>query len=114
MLNIYHNPKCSKSRQALAMVQEKGLEFNAILYLQTGLKTSQLQALKGVLKLSSYRQMMRVKEDIYKCENLRDIDDENLLCDAIVKHPILLERPIIVNGDRAVIARPVEKLLTIL
>ncbi len=110
---LYHNPRCSKSRQALALLQEKDIALDVVEYLKTppNKKTlAQLQALLGV----DVRAMMRPKETLYKSLQLGDETNENRLLQALAANPILLERPIVVLGKRAVIARPPERLYEIL
>lgn len=106
-LKIYHNPRCSKSRQALAILTEAGAAFDVVEYLQTGLsldEVTQLQAKSGL----EARAMMRKGEAIYKELGLKDEANEANLLAAMVAHPILLERPLVVADDKAVICRPPE------
>ncbi|WP_457968023.1 arsenate reductase (glutaredoxin) [Pseudomonas sp. R4-84] len=113
-LTLYHNPRCSKSRGALELLEARGLTPTVIRYLETPLDAAQLKGLLGKLGISA-RQLLRTGEDEYKAldlanENLR----ENDLIAAIVAHPKLMERPILEAGDKAVIGRPPEKILEIL
>ena len=114
MSKIYHNPRCSTSRNALAMMQEKGLEPEIIEYLKTPLSRSELKALIAATGLT-VRQAMRSKETIYSELNLGnpDLSDEDLLA-AIEAHPILLNRPIVVTEKGTRLARPLEVLQEIL
>lgn len=113
-VTIYHNPRCSKSRAALAILEKKGVEPNVVRYLDTPLDAAALTALLAKLGLGA-RQAMRKNEAIYKELGLGDPNkSEAELIAAIAAHPILLERAIVVSGDKAVIARPPEKLLEIL
>lgn len=113
-LQIYHNPRCSKSREALALLTERGLQPEVIEYLKTPPGLSELQALQQRLGLTA-REMLRSGEDDYAQLGLADAGlSEQALLEAIVQHPRLLQRPIVVNGQRAVIARPPELALTIL
>ncbi|WP_434607305.1 arsenate reductase (glutaredoxin) [Pseudomonas sp. D2-30] len=113
-LTLYHNPRCSKSRGALELLEARGLTPTVIRYLETPLDAEQLKALLGKLGISA-RQLLRTGEDEYKA---LDLANENLgeddLIAAIVAHPKLMERPILEAGDRAVIGRPPEKILEIL
>lgn len=113
MITIYHNPRCGKSREALKLVEASGKPFTVVEYLKTPLDKPALNALAAQLALSPL-EMMRTKESIfieqYKGKSLSDED----YFDAIVAHPILMERAIVSNGDKAVIARPPEKALEIL
>lgn len=112
---IYHNPRCSKSRETLALVKAQGIEPEIVLYLETPPDVPALQALLQKLGLHSARQLMRHKEEEYKALNLADtaLDEADLLA-AMVAHPKLIERPIVVNGEQARIGRPPEQVLEIL
>jgi arsenate reductase (glutaredoxin) len=115
MVSIYHNPRCSKSRETLALLQEKGIEPDVVLYLDT---PPDVQTLKAVLKklgMGSARELMRRKEDLYKELNLADVQwSEEQLLRAMVDHPKLIERPIVINGEQARIGRPPEAVLEII
>jgi len=114
MVKIYHNPRCSKSRQALELLNSKNIDPEIILYLEKPLTTKEVEDILKMLKLSA-RDIMRKKEAEYKEMGLSDTNlDEKELIEAIVKVPKLLERPIVVNGDKAVIGRPLENILDIL
>ena len=110
---IYHNPRCSKSRQTLALLRERGIEPEIVRYLDEppGVKT--LQGIAAKLSLSP-REMMRVKEAAYKELNLKAVDEAAALFTAMADNPVLIERPIVVNGERAAIGRPPEAVLEIL
>ncbi|MFW9270012.1 arsenate reductase (glutaredoxin) [Pseudomonas sp. NR3] len=113
-LTLYHNPRCSKSRGALELLEARGLTPTVIRYLETPLDAEQLKALLGKLGISA-RQLLRTGEDEYKALDLANENlGENDLIAAIVAHPKLMERPILEAGDRAVIGRPPEKILEIL
>lgn len=112
-VSIYHNPRCSKSRQTLALLEENDVSPEVILYLETPPTKAALTALVKKLGLDSPRDMMRKKEEPYKELSLAEASDAALI-DAIAAHPILLERPIVVNGDRAAIGRPPENVLAVL
>ena len=109
---LYHNPQCSKSRQTLALLQEKGVEVQIIEYLKTPLTVSELENIAQKLGLEP-RQFMRHGEAEYE-----NVADENLtrqeLLEAIVKMPRLLERPIAVTDTKAAIGRPPENVLALL
>lgn len=109
---LYHNPQCSKSRQTLALLQEKGVEVQIIEYLKTPLTVAELDSVAQKLGLEP-RQFMRHGEAEYE-----NVTDENLtrqeLLEAIVKTPRLLERPIAVTETNAVIGRPPENVLALL
>ncbi len=113
-LTLYHNPRCSKSREALALLDARGLAPTVVRYLETPPDAETLRALLGALGLSA-RQLLRSGEDAYKTLGLSDPAlTEAQLVDAMVAHPILIERPILIAGDRAVVGRPPEKVLEIL
>lgn len=113
-LQLYHNPRCSKSRQALALLEERGYTPEIIEYLKTPPDLETLKQLLARLQLKP-RGILRKKEKEYSELGL---DDETLTDDqilqAIIKAPKLLERPILVRGDRAAIGRPTENLLPLL
>ncbi|MGB0919714.1 MAG: arsenate reductase (glutaredoxin) [Alphaproteobacteria bacterium] len=112
-VTIYHNPRCSKSRQTLALLEENGVTPDVVLYLETSPDADEINALKAKLGLDDIRQMMRTKEDTYKELGLGDADEAALI-DAMAANPILIERPIVVKGDKARIGRPPEQVLEIL
>lgn len=106
-LKIYHNPRCSKSRQALAILTEGGAEVDVVAYLQAGLDEAELIDLQAKLGLE-LRAMMRTGEAVYKELGLKEEADEAKLRAAIIANPILLERPLVVSNKTAVICRPPE------
>ncbi|RON06279.1 arsenate reductase (glutaredoxin) [Pseudomonas brassicacearum] len=113
-LTLYHNPRCSKSRGALELLEARGLTPTVVRYLETPLNAAQLQSLLGKLDISA-RHLLRTGEDEYKTLNLADSSlSEAQLIAAIAEHPKLMERPILEVGDKAVIGRPIENLLEIL
>ncbi len=113
-VKIYHNPRCSKSRQTLELLNENNHEPEIVLYLETPPDKSELADIVNKLGMS-VRDIIRTGEDPYKDNNLGDdsLSDDALL-DAIVTDPILLQRPIVVSGDQARIGRPPESVLEIL
>ena len=113
-LTLYHNPRCSKSRGALELLEARGLSPSMVRYLVTPPTAAQLTDLLAKLKISA-RQLLRTGEDEYKTLNLADssLSDAQLI-DAMAAHPKLIERPILVAGDRAIIGRPPENVLEIL
>ncbi len=114
MLTLYHNPRCSKSREALALLQAKGLQPNLVLYLENPPTTKVLTELLTLLKISA-RQLLRKNEDAYKELNLANEKlSETALIKAMVSNPKLIERPIAINGSKAIIGRPPENVLSIL
>lgn len=113
-LTLYHNPRCTKSRGALELLEARGLQPTVIRYLETPPSAAQITALLGKLKLTA-RQLLRTGEDEYKALNLADSTlSEAQLIAAIAAHPKLMERPILEAGDKAVIGRPPENVLEIL
>ncbi|MDH4610846.1 arsenate reductase (glutaredoxin) [Pseudomonas sp. BN102] len=113
-LTLYHNPRCSKSRGALELLEARGLAPTIVRYLETPPSAAELRALLAKLGLSA-RQLLRSGEDEYKALNLDDpsLSEEQLIA-AMVAHPKLIERPILIAGDKAVVGRPPEKVLEIL
>jgi arsenate reductase (glutaredoxin) len=113
-LTLYHNPRCSKSRGALELLEARGLAPNVVRYLETPLNAAQIKALLGKLGISA-RQLLRTGEDEYKMLQLADESlSEAQLIDAIAQHPKLMERPILEVGEKAVIGRPPENVLELL
>ncbi|WP_258806664.1 arsenate reductase (glutaredoxin) [Pseudidiomarina sp. CB1] len=113
-VSIYHNPRCSKSRQTLALLQEQGIEPQIIEYLKDTPDVAQLKDLLSKLGFVSARELMRSKEDIFKELELKNEDDEEKLLAAMAAHPKLIERPIVVKGQQARLGRPPEAVLEIL
>ena len=108
-IQIWHNPKCSKSRAAMELLENKNIDANVIKYLEQTPTKEQLKDVLSKLKISA-KELLRTGEDVYKELNLKDINDEEMLIETMVKNPILIERPIIIKDDKAVIARPIENL----
>lgn len=114
MTKIYHNPRCSKSRQTLALLEERGITPEVILYLETPPDAATLKGLLKKLGISA-RELLRKGEDEYRENNLKDPSlSDTALIEAMVKHPKLIERPIVVNGSKAKLGRPPEQVLEIL
>lgn len=113
-LTLYHNPRCSKSRSALQLLEERGLSPTIVRYMETPLSTADLHVLLDKLGISA-RQLLRTGEDEYKSLGLNDpkLTDDQLIA-AMVKQPKLIERPILLAGDKAVVGRPPEAILEIL
>jgi arsenate reductase len=111
---IYHNPRCSKSRQALELLEQKGLTPTIIKYLDTPPNLETLTQLLSQLKLEP-RDLMRKGEDEYLSLNLANPDlTKEQLIQAMTEHPQLIERPIVIANGKAIIGRPPEKVLDIL
>lgn len=103
---IYHNPRCSKSRQALAILEDNGVKTEVIEYLKTGVTKSELETLFDMVKGVELKQLIRTKEKEF--DKSTDLTSRDAVIKAIVKNPKLLERPIVVKGKKAVIGRPPE------
>lgn len=114
MWTIYHNPRCSKSRQTLQLLQDNQVEPEVVLYLETPPDKSTLKNLLQKLGISA-RDLLRKGEDDYKALNLKDpaLSNDQLI-EAMISHPKLIERPIVVKGDNAVLGRPPENVLELL
>lgn len=113
MIKIYHNTRCGKSREGLALLQQSGKDFETINYLVNPPTKMQLQEIikkLGIKPMDLIRKSETIWKELYQGKLL---DDQGLV-DAMVSHPILIERPIVINGDQAVVARPAEKILTII
>ena len=91
-ITIWHNPRCSKSRNATKLLEERGIEAEVVKYLETP----------------------PTKEDIYKELGLKDVEDEEKLIEAMAAHPKLIERPIVIKEGKAAIGRPIEKIIELL
>jgi arsenate reductase len=113
MITIYHNNRCTKSRCALVELEKSGKDFEVIYYLETPPNKSELKAIIQKLDIKPL-ELIRKGEKVF-AENYKGkiLTDEEWI-DAMIAHPILIERPIIISGDRAIIARPTEKIKEIL
>ena len=114
MTTIYHNPRCSKSRETLQLLQDRGITPDVVLYLESPPDAKTLKDLLKKLGLKP-RQLMRTKETEYKAMGLdnANLSDEQLIA-AMVECPKLIERPIVVHGKKAALGRPPEQVLEIL
>ncbi|MBS2213015.1 arsenate reductase (glutaredoxin) [Carboxylicivirga mesophila] len=113
MITILHNPRCSKSRAGVALLEEKGVEFEILKYLDDPLTPDELESILEKLGISAH-DLIRKNEEVYKNEFAdKELTDEEWVL-AMLEHPRLIERPIVVNGDKAVIGRPTEVIETIL
>lgn len=114
MITLYHNPRCSKSRTALALLRDHGIEPEVRLYLEQPPTAVELKQVLSKLGISA-RALLRKGEDAYKELNLADESlSEKALIKAMVTHPKLIERPIAITQDQAVVGRPPENVLTLL
>lgn len=111
---IYHNPRCSKSRQTLELLKERNIDPDIVLYLEDPPDKSTLSEIIQMLGISA-RELIRKSEDAYKEMNLADksLSDDELI-EAMLKTPELIERPIVVRNGRAVLGRPPEQVLEII
>ncbi|SCZ26575.1 arsenate reductase (glutaredoxin) [Enterobacter hormaechei] len=113
-VKIYHNPRCSKSRETLNLLKSNGIEPEVVLYLETPPDAQTIRQLLKMLNMGSARELMRQKEDLYKSLNLNDTSlTEYRLIQAMVDNPKLIERPIVVANGKARIGRPPEDVLAI-
>lgn len=113
-VTIYHNPRCSKSRQTLQLLADKGMSPEVVEYLKTPPSFEELEQILGLLGLEP-RELMRNGEAVYKEADLADMAlDRKALIQAMVDNPILIERPIVIANGKAAIGRPPEKVLEIL
>jgi arsenate reductase len=112
-VTVWHNPRCSKSRGALALLAERGVEPTVVRYLDDAPTRADLVDVLRRLGTDDPRAITRTGEKLYKDLGLREVDADVLL-DALAANPVLIERPIAVLGDRAVVARPPEKVLELL
>lgn len=113
-LTIYHNPRCSKSRQTLEILEDKGLKPDIKLYLEDVPSSDELKFILKKLGLKA-RELMRIKEEEYRINHLDDDQlSEEQLINAMIRYPRLIERPIVIANNKAVIGRPPERVLDIL
>ena len=112
-ITIWHNPRCSKSRTALALLEERGVEPTQVKYLETAPTESEIRHVLSLLAVSAI-DLMRRGEATFKELNLSSDSSEDELISAMTNHPILIERPVIISATQAVIGRPPENALTLL
>lgn len=113
VITIWHNPRCSKSRQTLALLNDKGLNPVVVEYLKTPPNAIEIRNVIEKLALSAH-DMIRSKEAIYKALNLSPDIEPEVLISAMVENPVLIERPIVITDAHAAIGRPPEAVLKIL
>lgn len=113
-VTIFHNPRCSKSRQTLALLEENGVEPTIVKYLETPPSADELKAVLGKLGISA-RELLRTKEAEYKEAGLdnQDLSEDDVIA-KMIEFPKLIERPIVIKGDAARIGRPPESVLEII
>jgi arsenate reductase len=112
-ITVWANDRCSKSRGAEAILQERGIEYERIPYLEQAPSRAELERVLGLLGTDDPRVLIREGEPEYAELGLATADRDALL-DALAQHPSLLQRPVVIRGDRAVVARPAEKVLDLL
>jgi len=104
-ITIWHNPQCSKSREALSILEESGNKKEIVKYLEVSPDAKTIKNLLKMLGLS-VRELMRTKEEIYKELNLKDETNDEKLIEAMAKNPKLIERPVLIKNGKAIIGRP--------
>ena len=112
-VTLYHNPRCSKSRATLELLQQHGVDVELIHYLDTPPTAAELHTLLAALGMQAI-ELVRRKESVWTALNLNADDDDSQIINAMAQHPILIERPIAVVGNKAVIGRPPENVLTLI
>lgn len=113
MITLFHNPRCRKSREGLALIEQSGKAFEVVKYLENPPSFEELTTLITKLQLKPIalvRQKERIWIEYFKGKTLTDVD----VIKALVAHPILIERPIIIEGNKAIIGRPIEKIIQFL
>lgn len=113
-ITIYHNPRCSKSRQTMQLLKDNEVEPLVVEYLKTPPSKAELTGILNMLGMEP-RDLMRKKEKEYKESGMDNPDlDRDALIQGMVDHPKLIERPIVINGNKAMIGRPPEKVLELI
>ena len=113
MIKIYHNPRCRKSREGLTLLENSGKDFEVIKYLETPVTESELKDVIALLNISPL-DLVRKNEAIWKSDFKGRVLSDTEIINAMVSNPKLIERPIVINGTKAVVGRPPEQILTIL
>lgn len=113
-IEIWHNPRCSKSRETLALLEQKNISADIYLYLESKPDADAIKAVLSKLGITA-RELLRNSEEAYKAQNLKDktLSDAQLI-EAMVQEPKLIQRPIVINGEQARLGRPPEDVLEIL
>jgi arsenate reductase len=113
-IQIWHNPRCSKSRETLALLEDRGISPEIVLYLDQSPSPDAIQSILVKLGISA-RALLRSSEVAYKDNNLKDkaLSDDDLI-QAMTRHPKLIQRPVVIHGDKARLGRPPEQVLEIL
>ncbi len=113
MITIYHNPRCSKSRQGLALLEDSGKQFEVVRYLENPFTVAELKTVISQLGIKPI-DLVRKNEIIWKDEYKGKTLSEKQVIEAMVTNPKLIERPIVVNGNKAVVGRPTDKILDLI
>lgn len=113
MIKIWHNNRCSKSREAKTLLEDRGVEFEVFEYLKNEFSKEELLQVMAQLNIKDINEMLRKKEKEYKELDIGN-KSQNEILDLVVQNPKLVERPIIIKGTKAVIARPMENLINLL
>ncbi len=108
-VTIWHNPSCSKSREAMNILEASNSQIKIIKYLESTPSVTQIKETLKMLDITP-RELMRTKEDIYKELKLQDEKDDNILIQAMAQNPKLIERPVIIKGNKAIIGRPTDRI----
>jgi arsenate reductase (glutaredoxin) len=113
-ITVYQKPTCSKCRETLGILRERGVEFEAINYYETPVSKDELRGLLNKLGISP-RQLLRKGEEVFRALHVKEdqLSDEGLI-DLMIQYPDLMQRPIVVRGDKAVLARPAENVCELL
>ena len=113
-VTIYHNPRCSKSRQTLQLIEENNIDANVVEYLKTPPSKAELKNILKMLNMTP-RDLLRKKEAEYSAQGLDDMSlSDDQIIDIMIAHPKLIERPIVVTGGKAALGRPPENVLDII
>ena len=112
-MQVYFNPRCSKCQDVRGLLEKRHVDAEYVRYMDEAPSRAELERVMGLLGIDDPRQMMRTGEAVYAELGLDEAGPDQLL-DAMVAHPVLIERPIVIRGDRAVIARPPDRLFDLL
>ncbi len=104
-IKIWHNPRCTKSREALSILEENSCEVEVVKYLDNELTVTEISSLLKMLNMDA-RELMRTTEAVYKELGLKNVSDEAALIKAMVENPKLIQRPILIKDSKAIIGRP--------
>lgn len=113
MLTIWHNPRCRKSRETLALIEDAGVPVTCRKYLENAPERDEILSVLAQLGFEDPRSLIRKRERIYKEMDLKSVKSAEILIDAMVNHPILIERPVVFDGKKACIGRPPEVVKTL-